>query len=777
MDNIKRVLMLLSVFVFFLINIFINFENHVNAESNNITIKITKVDDASLFPISNSIYGLFEDSLTRIQVTTDKITNGFGVLEFNNLRPGIYYLKEKSSVREFPKNDKVYKIIIRANNTLEVENIDNKVTVGETITDNNTKIFPIQIKSRRNVGYIFSSQSIDSAKLRDLNLLENNMNVNYFLKDVEFGISAKPNTRTPDPNFSDINFNKRYLKGKYSKNEKTGKNEVRWTSIENDVPDFKLNPGIYTVRIVTQQPGYSLGEEFDIEIDVSGSMRIVNGENIDYAKVTLDHLNRYSFSILNTKSANLRINKVLKSDSNFKVDSVVIKLLKKHNEEDKPDVEVKRYTTLNGGIAEIQNLPPGEYFLKEIYVPDITDNSVNREYGINRYYYKINVSKFGEVSLGNKMYYEKNGEYIAVTANDDLHYEGVVNDVNYLTFKNGYVYRFSIENNLFSSTKLPRIWGNKLTIRPKNQNTVAPEFYRTPNSINIYWKELIPQNGKIDGISVDENSISWEYTTGNLVNPNYWNPILRLSEGTYILEQLGDFKDFEKLDSVEINISKDGKLTVNGHKKNKELMKSGDIIWLSDSISKNFNFKKINIFTKKPMKIYLDKFNQNNRRITVGKLKIKLKDANVFESEGNMVDEKTFNLETDYVSGKGLEITIPKTLPDGKYILTELTAPEGFKKSEMRYHININQYARTITLEKTDMGEGTVSTNVNRVVFNENVIENPEYTTVEDTRNIEITNNLKEFPPTGGLGTILYIISGFVLMSGSIYLYIKREIN
>lgn len=777
MDNIKRVLMLLSVFVFFLINIFINFENHVNAESNNITIKITKVDDASLFPISKSDYGLFEDPSAKKQIGPNRTTNGFGVLEFSNLSPGKYYLKELKAAKEFPQNDKVYKIVINANNTLEIENIDNKVTVGEMITDNNAKIFPIQIKSVRNIGYVFSSQSIDGVKASDLNVLQNKMNTDYFLKDVEFGISAKPNTNTSDPDFSDVNFNRTYLNGKYTTNEKTGKKEIRWTSIEKDVPDFKLNPGIYTVRVINQQNGYGLEKEFDIEIGISGSMHIVNDSNIHYARVTLDHLNRYSFAILNSKVINLRVNKVLKSNPNFKINFVGLKLLKKHPIEEKPGTVFGSYSTSNHGSFEIENLSPGEYFLKEYFIPEILNKFTNREYSINEYYYKIIISNLGEVTLGDKMYYEKNGKYISLPTNDDVQYDGLVNGTKQITFKNEYVYRFSIENDLFSSTKLPRIWGNKFTIRPQDSNTRPPEFFKPSNSFNVYWNELVPQNGQINGIPVDKNSISWEYTTGHLVNPDYWNPILRLSEGTYILEQLGDFKDFEKLDPIEINISKEGTLTVKGYKRDKTLMDSGDILWISNAVSKNHNFKKLNVFSKKPMKIYLDKFNQHNRRINIGKLKIKLKGANIFEFEGNMIDEKTFNLETDYVSGKGLEITIPKTLPDGKYILTEVNAPDGFKKSEMRYHIIVNQYSRTVTLEKTDTGEGTASTNVNRVIFNESVIENPEYTTAENTRNIEITNNVKEFPPTGGLGTIFYVISGFTLMAGAIYLYTKREIN
>lgn len=190
---------------------------------------------------------------------------------------------------------------------------------------------------------------------------------------------------------------------------------------------------------------------------------------------------------------------------------------------------------------------------------------------------------------------------------------------------------------------------------------------------------------------------------------------------------------------------------------------NGDIFWIrAEGYNTESNFHLIHIYNKKPMKFYLNKVNEQ-KRIVKGNLKIKIEGPYKPGTIGSTVFEKTYDLSSEY-EAKGLKIEIPKDWKSGRYILTEVEAPAGYKITNKRYHIDIDTYCRTVTLAKIDTGERTPEEIKNQSLFSE-IYDSKNVSTTETIGVIDIKNERKEYPLTGGIGSAIFYISDIVLMA------------
>ena len=130
--------------------------------------------------------------------------------------------------------------------------------------------------------------------------------------------------------------------------------------------------------------------------------------------------------------------------------------------------------------------------------------------------------------------------------------------------------------------------------------------------------------------------------------------------------------------------------------------------------------------------------------------------------------DKTLSFDLTKSTNDGFKFEIPEDFPTGDYVLTEKTAPMGYQKSNVEYHIRIDAENRTITLVKEV--KGSVETQKNIVLYQDN-------DGAIDTIKHDIKNDKTVYPHTGGTGVVPFVLSGLFVMlcAGSVYILKKKR--
>ena len=130
--------------------------------------------------------------------------------------------------------------------------------------------------------------------------------------------------------------------------------------------------------------------------------------------------------------------------------------------------------------------------------------------------------------------------------------------------------------------------------------------------------------------------------------------------------------------------------------------------------------------------------------------------------------DKTLSFDLTKSTNDGFKFEIPEDFPTGDYVLTEKTAPMGYQKSNVEYHIRIDAENRTITLVKEV--KGSVETQKNIVLYQDN-------DGAIDTIKHDIKNDKTVYPHTGGTGVVPFVLSGIFVMlcAGSVYILKKKR--
>ena len=130
--------------------------------------------------------------------------------------------------------------------------------------------------------------------------------------------------------------------------------------------------------------------------------------------------------------------------------------------------------------------------------------------------------------------------------------------------------------------------------------------------------------------------------------------------------------------------------------------------------------------------------------------------------------DKTLSFDLTRSTNDGFKFEIPEDFPTGDYVLTEKTAPMGYQKSNVEYHIRIDAENRTITLVKEV--KGSVETQKNIVLYQDN-------DGAIDTIKHDIKNDKTVYPHTGGTGVVPFVLSGLFVMlcAGSVYILKKKR--
>lgn len=163
--------------------------------------------------------------------------------------------------------------------------------------------------------------------------------------------------------------------------------------------------------------------------------------------------------------------------------------------------------------------------------------------------------------------------------------------------------------------------------------------------------------------------------------------------------------------------------------------------------------------TKYPQMYFMfRKLDTNGELIKQGILELQLKGPK----------DKTLSFDLTKSTNDGFKFEIPEDFPTGDYVLTEKTAPMGYQKSNVEYHIRIDAENRTITLVKEV--KGSVETQKNIVLYQDN-------DGAIDTIKHDIKNDKTVYPHTGGTGVVPFVLSGLFVMlcAGSVYILKKKR--
>ena len=189
-----------------------------------------------------------------------------------------------------------------------------------------------------------------------------------------------------------------------------------------------------------------------------------------------------------------------------------------------------------------------------------------------------------------------------------------------------------------------------------------------------------------------------------------------------------------------------------------EVTSQGKIKYRESIYGSDEVFYQIQNFKLNPMYFMFSKQDSLGELIKQGTLVLELKGPK----------EKTQSYDLTTSTENGFKFDIPDDFPTGDYVLTEKTAPMGYAKTNIEYHIRIDAEDRTITLVKEV--KGRVETPRNIVLYKD------IYGNVQ-TQKIDIKNDKVTYPYTGGTGTLIFIVSGLFVMlcAGSVYILKKKK--
>ena len=189
-----------------------------------------------------------------------------------------------------------------------------------------------------------------------------------------------------------------------------------------------------------------------------------------------------------------------------------------------------------------------------------------------------------------------------------------------------------------------------------------------------------------------------------------------------------------------------------------EVTSQGKIKYRESIYGSDEVFYQIQNFKLNPMYFMFSKQDSLGELIKQGTLVLELKGPK----------EKTQSYDLTTSTENGFKFDIPDDFPTGDYVLTEKTAPMGYAKTNIEYHIRIDAEDRTITLVKEV--KGRVETPRNIVLYKDT------YGNVQ-TQKIDIKNDKVTYPYTGGTGTLIFIVSGLFVMlcASSVYMLKKKK--
>lgn len=345
-------------------------------------LKINKTDVETNKPIDNTVFELLDTNNNVIRTGT---TNNKGELEFNNLKPAIYKLKEKKSNDNYINNNGIYDIVINPSET-STKNITNEHKKG------NLKIYKVDKDDNDltlgavEFDLIDSNGKVVKHLVTDVNGIAEVKNINtgnYTLRET---LTKKKYNLAIDQNVV-INWNET-MEYKVENEKKKGQiriikvdadyNEVKLEGVEFQIID-KNNNIIETIK--TNSEGEAVTSRIPIgnykikEVSLGTNEEYVLNDELKTVTVEEDKIKTIQFENEH-KKGNLKIYKVDLDNNKLPVSDVEFEII---------DKDGYKYTATSdeNGIAYIPNIRTGITTIREL--------KTNKIYKLSEETYKADI--------------------------------------------------------------------------------------------------------------------------------------------------------------------------------------------------------------------------------------------------------------------------------------------------------------------------------------------------------------------------------------------------
>ena len=393
-------------------------------------LKINKTDIETNKPIDNTVFELLDTNNNVVRTGT---TNNKGELEFNNLKPATYKLKEKKSNDNYINNNDIYDIVINPSETT-TKNITNKHKKG------NLKIYKVDKDDNDltlgavEFDLIDSNGSIVKHLVTDVNGIAEVKNINtgnYTLRET---LTKKEYNLAIDQNVV-INWNET-MEYKVENEKKKGQIEVYKVDYEdNEIKlegvEFQVinSNGEIVETIVTNSDGYAITSripigEYTLKETKTDNMHILN-EEIVKVDVTTDIISKLKITNERIKGQ-IKVIKTSEDDNFIKgkeagspIENVKFEVYDSNNN------LVDEITTSADGTAITRLLDKGCYFIKEVESGEwylLNENTFTAEIKEHQEIVNVEITNESEkpdVDIG------KTG-IIQTTANQEIKYDFVI---------------------------------------------------------------------------------------------------------------------------------------------------------------------------------------------------------------------------------------------------------------------------------------------------------------------------------------------------------------
>ena len=403
-------------------------------------LKINKTDVETNKPIDNTVFELLDTNNNVIRTGT---TNNKGELEFNNLKPAIYKLKEKKSNDNYINNNDIYDIVINPSET-STRNITNEHKKGNLKIykvdkdDNDLTIGAVEFDLIDYTGKIVKHLVTDVNGIAEIK----NINTgNYTLRET---LTKKEYNLAVDQNVV-VNWNET-MEYKIENEKKKGQiriikvdadhNEVRLEGVEFQIID-KNNHIIETIK--TNSNGEAVTSRIPIgnykikEISLGTNEEYILNDDIKTINVEEDKICNIQFENEH-KKGNLKIHKVDLDNNTIPVPDVEFEVI---------DKDGYKYTAISdeNGIAYIENIRTG--------ITTIRETKTNKIYKLNDETFEADIrwNETTEMTITNEKLKGQIEVYKVDSENNEIKLKGVefevINSNNevvetIVTDKNGY---------------------------------------------------------------------------------------------------------------------------------------------------------------------------------------------------------------------------------------------------------------------------------------------------------------------------------------------------
>lgn len=345
-------------------------------------LKINKTDVETNKPIDNTVFELLDTNNNVIRTGT---TNNKGELEFNNLKPAIYKLKEKKSNDNYINNNGIYDIVINPSET-STKNITNEHKKGNLKIvkvdkdDNDLTLGAVEFD------LIDSNGKVVKHLVTDVNGIAEVKNINtgnYTLRET---LTKKEYNLAIDQNVV-INWNET-MEYKVENEKKKGQiriikvdadyNEVKLEGVEFQIID-KNNNIIETIK--TNSEGEAVTSRIPIgnykikEVSLGTNEEYILNDEVKTITVEEDKIKTIQFENEH-KKGNLKIYKVDLDNNKLPVSDVEFEII---------DKDGYKYTATSdeNGVAYITNIRTGIATIREL--------KTNKIYKLSEETYEANI--------------------------------------------------------------------------------------------------------------------------------------------------------------------------------------------------------------------------------------------------------------------------------------------------------------------------------------------------------------------------------------------------